>query len=141
MGSIKNNLKSLRRKGKAKVYKKRALILEDDRIIAFLEKEILEGEGFEVEVAGDGAEGLEKVRRSAYDLIISDVVMPRMSGNEFYLAVRGLGGGLEKRIIFVSGSIDDFIKSTGNRFLHKPFSSNLLVQTVRDVFTNPGTFS
>jgi CheY-like chemotaxis protein len=118
------------------MYKKRALILEDDKIVAFLEKEILEGEGFEVEVVGDGAEGLEKVRRNVYDLIISDIMMPRMRGDEFYLAVRKLGRGLEKKIIFVSGSVDDFIKSTGDKFLYKPFTSKLLAQTVRDVFAN-----
>lgn len=131
----------LRKKRKANMYKKRALILEDDKIVALLEKEILEAEGFEVEVVGDGAKGLEKIRRNVYDLIISDIVMPRMRGDEFYLAVRRLGGGLEKRIIFVSGSIDDFVKSTGNRFLSKPFSSQLLVQTVRDAFTNRWAFS
>ncbi len=118
------------------MYKKRALILEDDKIVAFLEKEILEREGFEVEVAGDGVEGLEKVSQNVYDLIISDIIMPRMRGDEFYLAVRRLGRGLEKKIIFVSGSVDDFIKSTGNKFLYKPFTSKLLAQTVRDVFAN-----
>jgi len=116
--------------------KKRALVLEDDTIVASLEKAILEGEGFEVEVAGDGAEGLKRIRKNRYDLIISDIAMPKMRGDEFYRAVKRLSRGLEKRIVFVSGSIDDFIKSTGNRFVEKPFSSQLLVQAVREVFTN-----
>ena len=118
--------------------KRRALILEDDGIVASLEKAVLEGEGFEVEIAGDGAEGLKRIKKSAYDLIISDIVMPKMRGDEFYRAVKGLSRGLEKRIVFVSASIDDFIKSTGNRFVEKPFSSQLLVQAVRDVFISDG---
>jgi CheY-like chemotaxis protein len=121
---------------KRSMCRKRVLILEDDKITAYLEKEILEGEGFEVEVARDGAEGLERIRQKGYDIIISDVVMPKMRGDEFYLAVKGLSQGLEKRIIFVSGTINEFVKSTGNKYLSKPFSSELLVQVVRDVFRN-----
>jgi DNA-binding response OmpR family regulator len=118
------------------MYKKKILIVEDEETIATLEKEILEGEGFEVEVTKDGEEGLERIKKNGYDLIISDFQMPRMKGDEFYLKVRNLSQGLEKRIIFVSGSTNDFIESTGNRFLAKPFSIQQLLQTVRESVTH-----
>ncbi len=121
--------------------KKRALILEDDAITASLEKLVLQREGFEVEVARDGAEGLKRLRQNGYDLIISDVIMPKMRGDEFYLMVKELYQGLENRIIFVSGSTNDFIMSTGNRFLVKPFSSHLLTKVVRDLSKNREAFS
>jgi CheY-like chemotaxis protein len=121
--------------------KKRALILEDDAITASLEKLVLQREGFEVEVAKDGAEGLKRLKQNGYDLIISDVMMPKMRGDEFYIRVKELYQGLEKRIIFVSGSINDFVMSTGNRFLPKPFSSQLLAKVVRDVSRNREAFS
>jgi two-component system, OmpR family, response regulator TrcR len=118
------------RKGR---YKKRILIVENDKIVAQLIKETLEIEGFKVEVASDGVEGLEKIKQKEYDVIISDCEMPRMKGSEFYLEVRKLSPDLAKRIIFTSGTITDFIKSTGNRFLMKPFSLQQLVKVVKEL--------
>ena len=102
-------------------------------IVAVLERVILEAEGFEVEVAGDGVEGLEKIKQNIYDVIISDCDMPRMKGSEFYLEVRKLSPDLAKRIIFVSGIITDFIMSIGNKFLMKPFSSKQLIEAVKEL--------
>jgi two-component system response regulator VanR len=115
------------------MHRKRILIVEDDEIIANLEKDILKGEGFEVEVVRDGVEGLEKIKQNGYDVIISDSDMPRMKGDEFYLEVKKLGKDLVKRIIFVTAIVNDFIRSTGNRFLVKPFSPQQLVEAVKDV--------
>ncbi len=114
------------------MYKKRILIVEDDEIIANLEREILEANGFDVDIAGDGVEGLERIRSGGYDAIISDFSMPRMRGDEFYQEVKKLGKDLEKQIIYVSAAINDFIKSTGNRFLKKPFTLEQLVETIKD---------
>jgi CheY-like chemotaxis protein len=113
------------------MHREKILILEDYEIIADLEKAILNAEGFEVEVVSDGVEGLEKIKQKEYDVIISDCEMPRMRGGEFYLEVRKLNPDLAKRIIFTSGIITDFIKSTGNRFLMKPFSSQQLIEVVK----------
>ena len=49
---------------------KRILIVEDDETIANLEKAILEGEGFQVEIARDGLEGLERINDDGYEVII-----------------------------------------------------------------------
>jgi len=116
--------------------KKRILIVEDDETIANLERAVLEVEGFEVEIARDGIEGLERVKSDGYDVIISDFTMPRMMGDEFYLRVKELNQELAKRIIFVTSAINDFMKSTGNRFLEKPFSNQHLVQTVKESLTS-----
>ena len=118
-----------KRKGK----KKRILVIENDEILAQLIKEVLEGEGFAVEIARDGAEGLERIKRNRYDVIISDCEMPRMKGSKLYLEVKKLSPDLAKRIIFVPGTITDFIKSTGNRFLRKPFSLQQLVELVKEL--------
>ena len=118
------------------MHKKRILIVEDWDILADLEKEILEGEGFEVEIATGGVEGLERIKGNVYDVIISDFQMPQMGGDEFYLEVRRLSQGLEKRIIFISAIISDSIGSTGNRFLAKPFSRQELIEVVKDLITS-----
>ena len=117
---------------KEKTNKKRILIVEDDEIVAQLLIEILEGQGL-VEVARDGIEALEKIKRNEYDVIISDCEMPRMKGDQLYLEVQKLSRDLAKRIIFVSGDINDFIKSTGNRFLAKPFSHKQLIEVIKDL--------
>jgi CheY-like chemotaxis protein len=116
-----------------RMHRKKILILENYMIVAILEREILEAEGFEVEVAGDGVEGLEKIKQNRYDVIISDCNIPRMRATELYLEVKNLSPDLAKRIIFVSGIITDFIKSTGNRVLKKPFSPQQLIEAVKEL--------
>jgi len=48
-----------------------------------LERNILESAGYEVDVAIDGVEGIEKMEQKPYDLVVSDIQMPRMDGYEF----------------------------------------------------------
>ncbi|HEX3036298.1 MAG TPA: response regulator [Thermodesulfobacteriota bacterium] len=118
------------------MYKKRVLIVEDDELIAGIEKNILEEEGFEVEVARDGVEGLEKIKQDGYDVIISDCNMPRMKGSDLYLEVKKLNPDLAKRFIFASAIFSNFIKSTGNRFLQKPFTPEELIEIVKDLINS-----
>jgi two-component system, OmpR family, response regulator VicR len=114
-------------------YKERILIVDDDEIVAMLLSQILRREGFQTEVARDGMEGLEKIKRYEYGVIISDCEMPRMNGDKLYLEVQKLSQDLAKRIIFISGNINYFIRSTGNRFLSKPFSNQQLIKVVKDL--------
>jgi CheY-like chemotaxis protein len=66
----------------------RILIADDDLGIRKSLAELLAGEGCAVETAADGVEALEKVERDDFDVLISDVVMPRMDGYELFTAVR-----------------------------------------------------
>lgn len=115
------------------MHKKKILIVEDEEIVAHIEKEVLKEEGFEVEIAKDGIEGLQKIKEGGHDVIISDFQMPYMTGEGFYLELKKLSQSLEKRVIFVSGFINDFIESSGNRYLLKPFSNQQLIQIVKDL--------
>ena len=60
--------------------KKRILVVDDEPDFAAIVRENLEREGFEVEVAYDGVEGLEKVRANPPDAIVLDVMMPEKDG-------------------------------------------------------------
>ncbi len=62
--------------------KRRLLVVEDSMTTRELIRPILEGEGYEVDTAIDGIDGIEKVSLYKYDLIISDIEMPRMNGLE-----------------------------------------------------------
>lgn len=61
---------------------KRILLVEDEKIIVELVERKLKEEGYEVVVARDGEEGLEKLEEEKPDLILLDIVMPRMDGFE-----------------------------------------------------------
>ena len=56
------------------------LVIEDEKLLADSIKTLLEGKGFEVEVAYDGETGVEYAELGIYDLLILDVMMPKMDG-------------------------------------------------------------
>jgi len=59
---------------------KKILIIEDEKILADLLEKKLKERGYEVSVARDGIEGLDKMRKEKQDLILLDVIMPKMGG-------------------------------------------------------------
>ncbi|KPA15358.1 Chemotaxis protein cheA, partial [Candidatus Magnetomorum sp. HK-1] len=68
--------------------KKKILLVEDTIFLQQLEKRYLETDGYDVTVAEDGKEGLEILKNESFDLIVSDIEMPRMNGWEFIKAIR-----------------------------------------------------
>ncbi|MDI6703893.1 MAG: hybrid sensor histidine kinase/response regulator [bacterium] len=70
------------KEGSKKVGTRRILVVEDSLTTRELEKGILEGAGYEVEVASDGEEAMNKVKERSFDLIVTDIKMPRMDGFE-----------------------------------------------------------
>lgn len=59
---------------------KKILVVEDDRLIAELERDYLEASEYEVEMAMDGYDGLRLAKENDYDLILLDVMLPGVSG-------------------------------------------------------------
>ncbi|MGI9591466.1 MAG: response regulator, partial [Myxococcota bacterium] len=66
----------------------RLLVVDDDLGICRTLKEILEADGCEVVTAGDGREALDFIEAGPFDLVLTDVVMPKMDGYELYQAIR-----------------------------------------------------
>ncbi|HEX9749745.1 MAG TPA: response regulator [candidate division Zixibacteria bacterium] len=66
----------------------RVLVVDDEGVIRSLLKEVLTGDGFEVDTASDGAEGLKRFQNNPADLVISDTHMPAMDGPAFVRALR-----------------------------------------------------
>ena len=64
------------------------LIVEDDAFMARVFEKALRFEGYEVELAADGLEGLEKLKVELPDLVLLDLMMPRMNGIEFLETVK-----------------------------------------------------
>ncbi len=110
------------------------LLAEDDRMVRRLVREVLERAGYSVLEAADGAEALAKAAHhpDPIDLLITDLVMPGMSGPEL---VRGLRHRPEMCVLYVSGYTDDVIASEGllepgAAFLPKPFTPEALLDKV-----------
>ncbi|HBZ71735.1 MAG TPA: two-component system response regulator [Deltaproteobacteria bacterium] len=72
----------------------RVLVADDDLGIRLSLSEILRAEGCEVETAGDGAEALSRLEAGHFDLVLTDVVMPKMDGYELLRAVQERRPGL-----------------------------------------------
>lgn len=68
--------------------RKRILIVDDSLTVRAVQRKLLENKGYEVELATDGAEGWAALRASRFDLVITDVDMPRMNGFELVSAMR-----------------------------------------------------
>lgn len=73
---------------KLKKSKKRILVVDDSMTVREVEKDLLVSNGYSVDVAVDGMDGWNLVRRSSYDLIITDVDMPRMDGIELVKSIK-----------------------------------------------------
>jgi len=67
---------------------KKLIIIEDEETLLNLLEKKLNQEGYEVDIARDGKEGLEKIRRNKPDLILLDIVMPKMGGFEVMETLR-----------------------------------------------------
>ena len=116
----------------------RVLIVEDEPTVANLLAEVLRDEGMTVEALLDGREALARAAQRRYDLVICDLKMPGLGGQQFYEALASAGSPLRDRVIFVTG--DPLSAATLEFFEHhrlpyvpKPFRVEELLQTVRGV--------
>ncbi|MRR54053.1 MAG: response regulator [Deltaproteobacteria bacterium] len=113
------------------------LIAEDEEIVRFFLKKILEKAGYKVIVAADGEEAMARFReRDDFSLVLSDVVMPRKNGNELLAEMRKVNPGI--KVLFISGYTADIIQKSGIvdehvAFITKPISRNNLLQKIREV--------
>ena len=80
----------------------RVLVVEDSLVAAEMHRGILSGAGYEVGVAHDGVEALERLRREDWDLVVTDVDMPRMNGVDLITQMRSDPGLRRTPVIVVS---------------------------------------
>jgi DNA-binding response OmpR family regulator len=111
----------------------RILLVEDEPLVAATLSEMLEEEGFEVRTAFDGAEGLNASAEFAPDLIISDFMMPRMSGSEMITRLRAQGGLCPIILMSAITNLPRDYRPAHNAFLQKPFSLNVLIDRVKQL--------
>ncbi|MFZ3376196.1 MAG: response regulator [Chthoniobacterales bacterium] len=117
----------------------RVLLLEDRDDFQEVLREYLVSRSFEVTSVSSGVEGLGEIRKGAFDLIICDMMMPRMGGEMFYWAVTRLRPATAQRFIFFTGhqtnpAIEFFFKRVKAPVLIKPFELSALDSAISDVF-------
>lgn len=115
--------------------KKRILVIEDDLSIQELIVEFLSSEGYTVDYANDGIEGISKFKEHKYDLIILDVMMPNLDG---YSACKMIRSKSNIPIIFLTALSEEENEIKGfdlkcDDYITKPFSFNILIKRVNAV--------
>lgn len=88
----------------------RVLVVDDEAHLADGIRENLEAEGYIADVAHDGVAGLERIRRERYDLILLDVMMPKMDGVALCAAIRAEGVQTPVVFLTVKGEPEDRIR-------------------------------
>lgn len=115
---------------------KRILVVEDQRLLRVAIQDTLKLEGYEVTAAGDGVEALAVMEERRPDLIIADIMMPRMDGYAFYEAVRARPEWVAIPFIFLTAKAEreDILRGKGlgaEDYITKPFDPDELVVVVR----------
>lgn len=125
---------------------KRILVVEDDESITLGLRMNLEAEGYEVSVAHDGQEGLERARSGDYDLVLLDVMLPRVNGFEIVRTLREEGRNMPVLMLSARGAEMDKVMGLelgAEDYITKPFSLAELLARIkaalrRDAIARPG---
>ena len=120
----------------------RILLVDDDPMITELVVDMLGIEGYDVDTATNGLEALQKLESQPYDLIITDLHMPKLDGSGFYRELSARKVHSLKRIIFLTGTAGEseehrLVQETGVPVLMKPFNVDELIQLVRRLLSSP----
>ena len=121
--------------------KKRILVVDDEPDFASIVQTNLRKEGFEVEVAYDGAEGLEKVKANPPDAIVLDVMMPEMDGYELCAELKGDEKYSDIPIVLLTAVADhvsstryshhDGMSTEADDYMAKPASAEDITESVK----------
>ncbi|BDV02052.1 response regulator [Thermodesulfomicrobium sp. WS] len=122
---------------------KRVLVIDDDQLMCLALAKMLVAEGYAVEQAGDGDEGLRLYRQNPFDVVVTDMIMPDKEGIQIIRELRKLDPKI--RIIAMSGGgrggATDYLKWAklmgAKRCLSKPIKREELVEAVAEVLALP----
>jgi len=116
-----------------------ALVVDDEREIADVLAEILQTLGFTVDIAGDGVAALEQIAAHAYDVVLTDLKMPRLDGPGLYRELQRRHPALARRVVFVTGdtlgSTEEFLETLPNATVAKPFDQATVRRALRQALT------
>ncbi len=117
------------------------LVVEDENLLANSIRALLTKKGFEVDVAYDGESGEEYVQLGIYDLLILDIMMPKMNGYELARHVRAKHLGTPILMLTAKSEVEDRItglNSGADYYLTKPFDTRELLACVNALLRRQG---
>ena len=111
------------------------LIIDDDIELNTLMKEYFSSEQFDVDTATDGEKGLTKILNKKYDIVLLDVVMPRMDGFETLRLIRQFTDIPVIMMTAKGDSLDNIMgfEASANDIIHKPFSERELLSRIQTI--------
>ena len=112
------------------------LVVEDDNQIQELIVEFLSSQDYIVETANDGVEGYEKFKEGEYDLVILDVMMPRLDGHSLCKMIKSVDKEVSVIFLTALGDEENEIKGfdlKADDYISKPFLFNILIKSVEAV--------
>ena len=118
------------------------LIIEDERMLADSLKAMLESKGFEVEAVYDGETGAEYALLGVYDLLILDVMMPKMNGYQVAREVRARHCGTPILMLTAKSAVEDRIyglNAGADYYLTKPFDTRELLACINALLRRQGS--
>jgi two-component system, NtrC family, nitrogen regulation response regulator NtrX len=111
------------------------LIIDDEKAIRKTLTEILSYEGYKIDEAGDGEEGLKRFAEKAYDIVLCDIKMPKVDGIEFLEKAKEINPDVPVIMISGHGNIDtavEAVKKGAFDYISKPPDLNRLLITLRN---------
>ena len=118
------------------------LIIEDEKMLADSIKTMLEGRGFQVEAVYDGETGADYAELGIYDLLILDVMMPKMNGYQVARRVRSQRCGTPILMLTARSSVEDRIEGLNagaDYYLTKPFDMRELLACINAMLRRQGS--
>ena len=112
----------------------RILVVEDDHAVQKALKRLFEGEGFEIEIAGDGKSGLEAFRRAMPSVIVLDLRLPMMSGRDVCREIKQHAPSIPIIVLSAASDVSDkvlLLELGADDYVTKPFSPRELLARVR----------
>ena len=126
-----------------KIHGKWILLVDDEAVFTDPLCRILAKDGHVVEVARDGSEAIQAIERKSYECIIMDMRMPGGGGKDLYRQIKEKDSEIAKRVIFSTGDTLnpdtlEFMESTGNPWLGKPFTVEELEGRIQECLAQEG---
>ena len=121
--------------------KKKILIVEDEPDLVLMLKARLKSEGYDVYSAFDGIEGIKKTKELRPDLILIDVMMPKLDGYSMAQRLKedDVTTGIPIIVVTIKDSMETLFRKIGiNHYFTKPFKTEELLNTIKNVLAGVG---
>ena len=120
------------------------LLVEDEETLALIIKDTLEGQGFRIRLAKDGEEGLRRFFEEKPDVLVADVMMPRMDGFEMVRRIRRKDKQTPVLFLTARSATSDVVEGFelgGNDYLKKPFGMQELIVRIKALLGRASNYS